>query len=91
MINDNIVMSATQLSIVDWVHLTTQILLATLRTQNQAGLQILCIFGSRTFVPISWMCKKQTSVFHSSTESEVISLDAGIRMDGIPRLIYGMW
>ena len=45
---------------------------------------ILCIFGSRTFVPISWMCKKQTSVSHSSTEAEVISLDAGLRMDWIP-------
>ena len=42
----------------------------------------LCIFGSQTFVPISWMCKKQTSVSHSSTESEIISLDAGLRMDG---------
>ena len=31
---------------------------------------VLCNFGSRTFVPISWMCKKQTSVSHSSTESE---------------------
>ena len=39
-----------------------------------------------TFVPISWMCKKQTSVSHSSTEAEVISLDAGLRMDGIPAL-----
>ena len=29
----------------------------------------LCIFGSHTFVPISWMCKKQTAVSHSSTES----------------------
>ena len=47
---------------------------------------VLCIFGSRTFVPTSWMCKKQTSVSHSSTESEVISLDAGLRMDGIPAL-----
>ena len=46
----------------------------------------LCIFGSHTFVPISWMCKKQTSVSHSSTESELISLDAGLRMDGIPAL-----
>ena len=44
---------------------------------------VLCIFGSRTFVPISWMCKKQTSVSHSSTESEIISLDAGLRMDGL--------
>ena len=25
---------------------------------------ILCIFGSHTFVVISWMCKKQTSVSH---------------------------
>ena len=32
----------------------------------------LCVFGSHTFVPISWMCKKQTAVFHSSTESEII-------------------
>ena len=46
----------------------------------------LCIFGSRTFVPISWMCKKQTSVSHSSTESEIISLDAGLRLDGLPAL-----
>ena len=34
----------------------------------------LCIFGSHTFVPISWMCKKETAVSHSSTESEIISL-----------------
>ena len=45
--------------------------------------RISCIIGSRTFVPVSWMCKKQTSVSHSSTESEVIPLDAGVRMDGI--------
>ena len=47
---------------------------------------IPCIFGSHTFVPIIWMCKKQTSVSHSSTEAEIISLDAGLRMDGIPAL-----
>ena len=46
----------------------------------------LCIFGSHSFVPTSWMCKKQTTVSHSSTEAEVISLDAGWRMDGIPAL-----
>ena len=32
------------------------------------------------------MCKKQTSVSHGSTEAEVISLDTGLRMDGIPAL-----
>ena len=47
---------------------------------------LLCMFGSHTFVPISWMCKKQTSVSHSSTEAEIISLGAGLRMDGIPAL-----
>ena len=46
----------------------------------------LSIFGSHTFVPISWMCKKQTSVSHSSTESEIISLDAGLGLGGIPAL-----
>ena len=46
----------------------------------------MCVFGSHTFVPISWMCKKQTSVSHSSTESEIISLDAGLRLYGIPAL-----
>ena len=46
----------------------------------------LCILGSHTFVPIRWMCKKKTSVSHSSTESEITSLDAGLRMDGVPAL-----
>ena len=46
----------------------------------------LCVFGSHTFVPISWMCKKQTAVSHSSTESEIISLDTGLRLDGLPAL-----
>ena len=46
----------------------------------------LCIFGNHTFVPISWMCKKQTAVSHSSTESEIISLDTALRLDGLPAL-----
>ena len=46
----------------------------------------MCIFGSHTFVPISWMCKKQTSVSHSSEESEIISFDAALRLDGLPAL-----
>ena len=81
----NIVMWQTRLRIVDWVHSNTQTLLATLRTQNQPP-EVLCMFASRTFVPISWMRKKQTSVSHSSTDSEIISLDAGLRMDGLPAL-----
>ena len=49
----------------------------------------LCVFGSQTFVPISWMCKKQTAVSHSSTESEIISLDTGLRLDGL--LALELW
>ena len=40
---------------------------------------------------MSWMCKKQTSDLHSSTESEIISLDAGLRLDGLPALeLWGL-
>ena len=35
------------------------------------------------------MYKKQTSVSHSSTESEIISLDAGLRIDGL--LALDLW
>ena len=48
--------------------------------------RVLCILGSRTFVSISWMGEEQTSVSHSSTESEIISLHSGLRMDGLPAL-----
>ena len=74
---DNIIIWVTRLSTVDWVYSKTLILLATLRTQNKPRESMLCIFGSRTFCP---------SVSHSSTDSEIISLDAGLRLDGIPAL-----
>ena len=38
------------------------------------------------FVPISWVCQKQTAVSHSSTEAEVISSDAGLRVESIPAM-----
>ena len=57
-----------------------------LEDSNSTSGGTLCVFGSHTFVPISWMCKKQTAVSHSSTESEIISLDTGLRLDGLPAL-----
>ena len=45
----------------------------------------LCILGSHTFVAISWMCKKQNAASHSSTSE--ISLDTGLRLDGLPALV----
>ena len=56
---------------------------------KSTSVEVLCIFGSHTSVPLSWMCKKQTSVSHSSTGSEIISLDAGLRMDGL--LALDLW
>ena len=57
-----------------------------LQDSKSTWVRIMSIFGSRTLVPTSWMCKKQTSASHSSTESEVISSVAGLRMDSIPAL-----
>ena len=48
----------------------------------------LCLVGPRTFVPITWFAKKQGAVSHSSTEAEIISLDACLRMEGIPCLAF---
>ena len=51
---------------------------------------IVRFFGSHTFVPVSWMCKKQTSVWHSSIESEIISWTLDWDWTGFPLSIYGI-
>ena len=51
----------------------------------------LCVFVSHTFVPISWMCEKQTSVSHSSTESEKILLMQVCVWMVFPLMIFGIW
>ena len=43
-------------------------------------------FRKSYIVPTSWVCKKQTSVSPSSTESEITSLGTGLRLDGLPAL-----
>ena len=57
-----------------------------LEDSNSRSSGLLCSFGSYTFVPTSWMCKKQTSFSLNSTEDEITSLDACLRVDGIPAL-----
>ena len=47
----------------------------------------LVLIGPRTYVPITWFAKKQGAVSHSSSEAEVISLDASLRTEGIPALL----
>ena len=85
MISDSIVMWETRHSIVDLVCFKIQTLLVILRTQNQPREESCVFLEVETFVPVSWMCKKQTSVSHSSTGLR-LSLDAGLRMDGLPAL-----
>ena len=83
---NNIVMWVTLQNNADWDCFKTQILQEILRIQNLfrvehcAFLEVIHLFQS------GWMCKKQTSVSHSSTESEIISLVAGLRLDGLPAL-----
>ena len=40
--------------------------------------------GSQTFVPISWVCKKGTSVSHSGTEAEIYRLMQGYACGALP-------
>ena len=57
-----------------------------LRDSKSTSGSYLVLIGPNTCVPIGWFCKKQGAVSHSSTEAEIISLDAGLRMEGIPAL-----
>ena len=70
----------------DWDCFKILTLREILKIQNPLLEEHCAFFGSHTFVPISWMRKKQTAVSHSSTESEIISLDTGLRLDGLPAL-----
>ena len=83
---NNIVMWVILQNNADWDCFKILTLREILKIQNPLLEEYCAFFGSHTFVPISWMCKKQTSVSHSSTESEIISLDAGLRLDGLPAL-----
>ena len=51
--------------------------------------EMLCLFGDHPSVPVSWTCDEQTSVSHSSVETDVISLDIGLRVVGL--LALTLW
>ena len=48
---------------------------------------ILVLVGPRTWAPLGAICKAQGAVSHSTTESEVISFEVGLRTEGLPALI----
>ena len=70
----------------DWDCFRTLTSREILKIRNPLLEEHCAFLESHTFVPMSWMCKKQTSVSHSSTESEIISLVTGLRLDGLPAL-----
>ena len=83
---DNIVMWVILLNNADWDCFKTLTSREILKIRNPL-LEEHCAYSEVIhFFPISWMCKKQTAVSHSSTESEIISLDTGLRLDGLPVL-----
>ena len=47
----------------------------------------IALVGPNTFAPVTWMCKKQGAVSHSTTEAEIIAMDAALRMEGIALLM----
>ena len=47
----------------------------------------VCLVGAKTFVPLTWICKKQGAASHSSSEAEVVSLEAGAGIEGILTLM----
>ena len=49
---------------------------------------MLVLAGPRTWAPLGSICKAQGAVSHSTTESEVISCELGVRTEGLPALIF---
>ena len=47
------------------------------------------VAGPNAFMPLSSLCKKQTVVSHSSTESEIISMEVALRTEVIHILSFG--
>ena len=82
---NSIVMWEILVNNADWDCFRILILREIWKIQNPL-LEEHYVFGCHAFVPISWMCKKQTAVSHSLTESEIISLDTGLGLDGLPAL-----
>ena len=82
----NIVMWVILLNNADWDCFKTLTSREILKIRNPL-LEEHCAFLEVIHIdPISGKCKKQTALSHSSTESEIISLDTGLRLKGLPAL-----
>ena len=59
-----------------------------LQTSRCTSGAFVAIVGRNTFAPICALCKKQTAVSHSSTESEIVALDTALRTEGLPIMTF---
>ena len=57
------------------------------RSKSTTGI-FAALVGPNTFFPFNAICKKQTVVSHSSTESEIVALDTALRIEGLPLLSF---
>ena len=44
--------------------------------------------GPDTFVPLTQLCKKYAAVSQGSSETQVIAMDAEVRLEGLPALTF---
>eukprot|EP00959_Pyramimonas_sp_CCMP1952_P391299 8200234-Pyramimonas_sp.AAC.1 len=49
----------------------------------------VALAGPNAFSPLNSVCKRQTFVSHSSTESEIVALDTALRTEGLP--LSSLW
>ena len=56
---------------------------------KSTGGAFVYLLGPNTCVPITWICKKQGAVSHSSTEAKTIARYMGLRMQGLP--VLDLW
>ena len=61
---------------------------AELRDSKSTSGALLALAGPNTFMPITWFVKKQGATTHSSSESEIVSLDTSLRVAGLPALTF---
>ncbi len=58
------------------------------RASKSTNGSYIALAGPNTSIPIASLCKKQTVVSHSSTESEIISMEIALRSEAIPILSF---
>ena len=82
-------MSVTRLSIVGWVYSKTQLLLGTLRIQNQLGEESYVLLEVEHLFLVKCVRNKRQYPTVLPNQKSFISLDAGLRTNGFPA--FDLW